>query len=231
MILAPAYDAIVRVGIASLALAVALMWLGVFARGRYRPVIYALAGGWLYGGYSLGMTGVLTRLDRTPPPMAVMSAATIALGLAMGLSPMGRRMAADLPMTALVGLQIFRLPLEMLMRRAATSGITPVELTYAGYNFDIITGIGALVLTAALAAGAYVPRAALWIWNLWGIACLAAIAAIAVLASPMVRAFGDDPRHLNTWVLFFPYTWLPTVLVAIAIAGHVVITRKLSGRC
>jgi hypothetical protein len=43
----------------------------------------------------------------------------------------------------------------------------------------------------------------------------------------MVRLFGDDPRHVNTWVLYFPYVWLPAVLVVIALAGHVVITRAL----
>ena len=43
----------------------------------------------------------------------------------------------------------------------------------------------------------------------------------------MVRAFGDDPRHVNTWVLFFPYVWLPAVLVTIALAGHIVLTRAL----
>ena len=43
----------------------------------------------------------------------------------------------------------------------------------------------------------------------------------------MVRAFGDDPRHLNTWVLYFPYVWLPAVLVIVALAGHLVVTRAL----
>jgi hypothetical protein len=43
----------------------------------------------------------------------------------------------------------------------------------------------------------------------------------------MVRWFGDGPRHLNTWVLYFPYVWLPAVLVTAALAGHVMITRAL----
>jgi hypothetical protein len=43
----------------------------------------------------------------------------------------------------------------------------------------------------------------------------------------MVRLFGDAPGHVNTWVLYFPYVWLPAVLVTIAVAGHIVITRKL----
>ena len=53
------------------------------------------------------------------------------------------------------------------------------------------------------------------------------IAVIAVASSPMVRFFGDDPRHVNTWVLYFPYVWLPVVLVTVAIAGHVMVTRAL----
>jgi hypothetical protein len=32
---------------------------------------------------------------------------------------------------------------------------------------------------------------------------------------------------VNTWVLFFPYVWLPVVLVTIAVCAHVVITRRL----
>jgi len=53
---------------------------------------------------------------------------------------------------------------------------------------------------------------------------------IAVASSPMVRLFGDDPRDVNTWVLYFPYVWLPVVLVTVAIAGHVMVTRALRGR-
>jgi len=42
-----------------------------------------------------------------------------------------------------------------------------------------------------------------------------------------VRAFGDEPQNLNTWVLYFPYVWLPVVLVTIALSSHIIITRKL----
>ena len=71
------------------------------------------------------------------------------------------------------------------------------------------------------------PRRAIWIWNL-GVLCLAVIAVVAVASSPMVRAFGDDPGHVNTFVLFVPYVWLPAVLVVVALAGHVVVARALA---
>jgi Na+-driven multidrug efflux pump len=76
-------------------------------------------------------------------------------------------------------------------------------------------------------AGLAVPRWLLWAWNIWGCWCLAVIAVIAVTTSPLVRLFGDDPRNINTWVLYFPYVWLPVVLVTVAIAGHVMVTRAL----
>jgi hypothetical protein len=58
-------------------------------------------------------------------------------------------------------------------------------------------------------------------------ACLAAIAALAVLTSPNVHAFGHSPEHINTWVLYFPYAYLPLLLVNFAVLGHVLSTRKL----
>ena len=65
--------------------------------------------------------------------------------------------------------------------------------------------------------------------ELWGCWCLAVIAVVAVASSPMVRAFGDDPRHVNSWVLHFPYVWLPAVLVTVAIAGHIVVDPGAAG--
>ncbi len=70
----------------------------------------------------------------------------------------------------------------------------------------------------------------MWTWNVVGIAALCAIVAIALLSSPMVRFFGDDPAHLNTWVVHVPYVWLPAVLVVNAVAAHVVVTRALLRR-
>ena len=66
------------------------------------------------------------------------------------------------------------------------------------------------------------PAGLIWAWNVWGFWCLAVITVIAVTTSPVLRLFGDDPRDLNTWVLFFPYVWLAVVLVTVALAGHIV---------
>ncbi|HEY6508283.1 MAG TPA: hypothetical protein VIY56_09740, partial [Vicinamibacterales bacterium] len=220
-------------GIGGLAVFVAVIFvslLSVAARRGQRVAVAVGACGVLAVSAAVAASGRLARFDALPPPMLLMIASVFVMGFGVGLSSVARRAADTLPLAALVGLQAFRLPLELVMHRAASLGIMPPQLSYSGYNFDIVTGLGACVLAGLMLFGVTVPRWTLWAWNIWGWWCLAAIAVIAVTTSPMVRLFGDDPRNLNTWVLYFPYVWLPVVLVTVAIAGHVMVTRALRRR-
>jgi len=225
----PIADAVTAVGIGGIALAVALRVCWIWR--RFAPATagraMAVLGVWIVGTGALAASGVLARTDLMPPPAALLIVSVLLFAMSVGLSRAGWALAGAVPLGILVGLQAFRLPLEVMMHRAAGLGIMPPELSYSGYNFDILTGASALVIALAMRAGLAVPRVVIWVWNLWGLGCLAVIAAIAVATSPMVRAFGDDPRHVNTWVLHLPYVWLPAVLVLIAVAGHIVVTRAL----
>jgi hypothetical protein len=149
---------------------------------------------------------------------------TVALGVGLGVSRLGRKLADGIPLAALVLAQSFRFPLELVMHRAATTGVMPEQLTFTGYNFDIVTGASALVLGLLLLTRR-VPLWAVAVWNFWGFTCLAAIAAIAVTTSPFVRAFGEG--SVNSWVAYFPYVWLPVGCVVFALAGHIVVLRRL----
>lgn len=225
----PPFDAVAAYGIGGLAVLMAGMVAWAWARHapRSAPAAAGVLAVWMAGTAALAASGTLARFDRVPPPMALFIPSVFALAFGVGLSAAGAALARAVPLATLIGLQAFRLPLELVMHRAGTLGIMPPELSYGGYNFDVVTGAAALGLWLLLRAGIAVPRAAVWAWNAWGLWCLAVITAIAIATSPMVRAFGDDPRHVNTWVLYFPYVWLPAVLVLIALAGHVVIARAL----
>ena len=231
-IVPPVFDAVAAYGIGGLAVVVAAAFVALVTRGQPRArLLLAVATAVVMGTSAVaGASGALARFDAFPPPMALMILGVFVMGFGLGLSGIGRHAADTLPLAALVGLQGFRLPLELVMHRAATLGIMPGQLSYSAYNLDILTGLGACVLAVAMRAGVRVPMWALWVWNVWGSWCLAVIAVIAVTTSPVVRLFGDDPRNLNTWVLFFPYMWLPVVLVTVAIAGHVMVTRALRAR-
>ena len=163
-----------------------------------------------------------------PPTMVVVFVLLLVLSVGLGVSPVGRRLAAGLPLAVLVGVQGFRLPLELLMHRAYEDGLMPVQMSYSGLNFDIVTGITALIVGALLATGRAGVRTAR-AWNVMGTLLLVNIILIALLSAPTpLRVFRDGPA--NVWITTVPYIWLPTVMVAFAILGHIVIYRRLRRR-
>lgn len=171
----------------------------------------------------LALSGALARFDLRPPPLMLWMVMTLGFALVVGLSPFGRRLAEGLPFVALVGFQVFRLPLELVMHRAAVEGVMPTVMSYGGYNFDILSGITGGLLGLALARGS-VPRGVIVAWNVLGLTLLAVIVTVAFLATPLVRAFGD--QQINSWIAQFPYAWM-AVMVSAALLGHVLVARKL----
>jgi hypothetical protein len=226
---------LVRFGIPSIALGLAVLFvlgvlrsertLGAEPRVQARRTVLAALGVSIWMGLIAlaAVSGVLARFELRPPPMVLWFVVVLGTALAAALSPFGKRMAAGLPFAALVGFQAFRLPLELVMHRAANDGLMPSVMSFSGYNFDILSGVGA-AFVAPLIALRKAPRWLIVAWNALGSTLLFAIALIAMLASPVVRAFGDD--QLNVWVTRFPYCWM-AVMVAAALFGHVLVAKKL----
>ncbi len=236
----PEASFLVTFGIAGLAGVVALLAVAGYAvAGRAsgedgptmvrRAAAAALAIGlWMAGTGAVAGSGLLARFDLRPPPFGVMVVVMIVLGLLVGFSRIGDRLG-QLPLAWLVAAQGFRLPLELVMHRAADEGVMPVQMSFSGYNFDIVTGTLALVVALLYARG-IVSTKVVAAWNILGFVLLTVIVGIAFVSTPTVGAFGTEPRQLNTWVAYFPFVWLASVLVAAALVGHVVIQRKLMGR-
>lgn len=127
-------------------------------------------------------------------------------------------------LAALVGAQAFRLPLELVMHRASTEGVMQPQMSYSGYNFDILTGASAAVLAVLVAMGR-ASRSRVRLWNAIGFVLLVNIVGIAILSFPLFAFFGPD--KLNVWVTYPPFVWLAGVLVPAALLGHILIWRKL----
>jgi hypothetical protein len=224
---------LVGIGIPGIALALSALFVyatwrtgdGLAPPARRRRTISAAAGIaiWLAAQAAAALSGWLGRFELRPPPLVIWFGSMLVMTLALAWSSFGRRFADKLPFVALIGFQAFRLPLELVMHRAAVAGIMPNVMSYSGYNFDIISGITAVPL-ALWAWRRPLPRPLIMLWNLTGQILLIAIVLIAFAATPVFRAFGDD--QLNTWVVQFPYVWI-AVMVAAALFGHVVTMRKL----
>jgi hypothetical protein len=180
---------------------------------------------WLLVTAALAASGVLRRFDATPPPFAILPLAVVVIGIAVPCSPLGTRLVRGVPLWALVGFQVFRLPLELVMHRAYVEGVMPVQMSYSGQNYDIVTGITAGLLGLWLALGR-VPRWVIGGWNVLGFALLVNIVVVAVVSTPLFRWFGDD--RVNIFVTYPPFVWLLAVLVTAALMGHVLVWRWLS---
>ncbi len=189
---------------------------------RATAVIVGWTAFWLFFAH----TGLLARFDRFPPPAIGMFLSVMVAGFAIATSKVGGWLSNGLPVVALIGLQGFRFPLELVMHQAAREGVMPEPMTFTGRNFDILTGVAAITI-ALVYRKREVPRTVAVGFSILGTGLLATILVIALASMPLIRAFGDDPKMINTWVFYPPFVLLPVLFVLVALAGQLVLIRRL----
>lgn len=190
-----------------------------WARGTALSVL-----AWLGVTAAFSASGVLEAPGPPPRAMFFFVGSNLA-AVIFAFSRAGTRLSAGLPVAALVGFHAFRLPLELVLHRWYAEGVLPVQMTYAGRNFDIVTGILAAVIGVWLWRRGP-SRPLVWLFNLVGFALLVTVASIAVLSSPVpFRVFTNDPPMLL--VYHAPYGWIVPMCVAPALAGHLLLFRWL----
>lgn len=206
--------------------------------GLYTALVAGLAAravrsGWLLAGWlvitgGLAASGVLLSFDSFPPPVLRLVMPTLLITAVACLSSLGRCWVERWSLAGLVAFQAFRLPLELIMHEAAREGVMPPQMTFTGRNWDILTGLLAVPLAYLLARGKVSPGL-VWLWNALGLGLLVNVVTVAILSVPgPFRHFMDEPA--NVWIAHAPFIWLPTVLVPFALAGHLLVARKLLAR-
>lgn len=173
---------------------------------------------------TMGGSGWLSDFQKMPPPMMLFFIAIWGTAFYLAFSRFGDALVKHTPMFALIAFHAFRFLAEMVIWNGFQEGLAPRQMTFEGLNFDVVTAITALPLAWWSTQN---PRSKLiWFWNAMGFAFLLVIAFIAFTSFPnSMRLFMEEPSNL--WVTRLPYTLLPGVLVTFAIAGHLVIWRKL----
>jgi hypothetical protein len=180
---------------------------------------------WLGVSALVAATGVLREFNRLPPPFMLFVLTFTLATAAIAFSPLGTRLINGVSIAWLIGFQMFRFPLELWLHHIYQEGVIPVQMTYAGRNFDIITGLLALAFVV-WARKQQPPRWAVRAFNLIGLALLINIVTIAVLSAPVpFRRFYNEPA--NTFVAYAPFVWLPAFLVQAAWFGHLLVFRWL----
>jgi hypothetical protein len=193
-------------------------------RLRIGRLAFLAGAAWMAITWRIAASGILRNWDATPPPFLLFLIAIATLACLIAFSPLGRRLAFGVPLWALVLTQLFRFPLELAMHRLTVLGIMPEQMSYTGRNFDVLTGATALLVAWWLGTGRG-GRVLALTWNVLGFLLLANVVVVAVLSTPRIRFFGAD--RMNVFVTYTPFVWLPAVMVLAALAGHLLIFRRL----
>jgi len=179
---------------------------------------------WMALTWVAASSGILEEWDRTPPPFLFVILGMVVISVILAFGGVGTRLAQHVPIWALVAIQSFRLPLELAMHALSQRDIMPMQMSYSGRNFDIVTGATAVVVAILVKQG-YGGRRLVGLWNVLGLALLVNVVSVAIASMPLLRLFGDD--RVVTFVTYPPFVWLPAVMVLAALAGHLVIFRAL----
>ena len=149
---------------------------------------------------------------------------TVAIAISIGFTPLGRDIAARVPLVWLVGIQGFRLPLELVLHEWRASGTIPETMTWTGSNWDIVSGTMACLVCPFVAK----RQVLAWLFNIVGIILLVNVGRVAILSSPIPIGWQVDPPL--ELILYLPYAYIVPICIGGAALGHVLLTRRLTSR-
>jgi len=190
-----------------------------------KVVLFILAF-WLMFQAILGTGGFFQNTEAMPPRIFAFGALP-ALAFIVLIFVFARTRFVDrLPLKVLTLLHIVRIPVELVLLWLFQGGIIPESMTFEGRNFDILSGITAPIVYLLAFRGGTVNRPLLIIWNVLALLLLVNVVATAVLSfpGPIQQLSFDQP---NRAIMYFPYNWLPSVIVPVVLFAHLAAFRQL----
>ena len=188
---------------------------------------WLLAGVVVWAGFVTfwSLTGRMGNFAIFPLNMMPVLAIPLIAILAFTFSKAGAAILTCIPPEKIIRIQAFRFFVELLLWALFLENLAPVQMTFEGRNWDILSGITA-PLIALLTTNNKISKTGLILWNLFCLGLLVNILSIAILSMPTpVRVFMNEPN--NIIVTQFPVSWLPGLLVPLAYGLHFISLRQL----
>jgi hypothetical protein len=189
--------------------------LGVVATQSFWVALTGVAA-W-YGAYA--------NFYEVPPKLPLTLLASIAIIIFFSRSEQYAKVLTFAPLAWPIAVQSMRLFIEIGLWQLHRDGQLPKQLTFEGYNYDVLVGLTAPAVALGVAQGWIGKRCAI-AWNAASICLLITIVFMAITSAP-------GPQHLpwagapNTILGQFPSVWLPTFFVPIAVFAHMTSLRQL----
>lgn len=188
-------------------------------------IIFSLIG-WAAFVAVWSLSGMLSNFSLFPLNMGPILAIPLLISIGFTFfSKTFSEVLSHIPQHRLAYLQSFRIFVEILIWMLFVDNLLPIQMTFEGRNFDVISGITGIIV-GYLSSQGKLSRTVLIIWNIVCLALLINIVTIAVLSMPVpFRVFMNEPS--NTIVGQFPISLLPAMLVPLAYILHFFSLQKL----
>lgn len=185
-----------------------------------------LLGFWLILQAVIGMSGFYLQTAALPPRIIAFGVLPALVLIVSYLIFARKNFVERLPLRFLTFIHTIRIPVELVLWWLFQQKLVPQIMTFEGRNFDILAGITAPIVAWLAFRGGKVNKTLLIVWNVFALALLFNIVITAILSFPFPfqqLAF-DQP---NRAILYFPFNWLPTVVVPVVLFSHLISLWKL----
>jgi len=181
---------------------------------------------WLLVQAIVSSSGFYTVTDKLPPRFLLLVAPPMLAIMTLFMTAKGRVYLDGLRMEVLLLLHVVRIPVELVLYWLFLHKAVPQLMTFEGRNWDIISGVSALVIYCLLNTRQELSVKLLLFWNFGCLALLLNIVVNAVLSapSPFQQFAFTQP---NVAILHFPFVWLPGCVVPLVLLAHLVTIRQL----
>ncbi|MBV9217407.1 MAG: hypothetical protein JO053_14655 [Acidobacteria bacterium] len=165
-----------------------------------------------------------------PPRLLLFGIAPALVTILVYLIFCRRSLLERMSLELLTLVHVVRIPVEVVLLWLSWSQLVPRMMTFEGRNLDVLSGVLALLVWTIVFKFNFRSRTVLIAYNVVGLGLLINIVSIAALSlqSPIQKLNFEQP---NVGVLYFPFIWLPTIVVPIVLFAHLVsLWRLIAGR-
>jgi hypothetical protein len=175
---------------------------------------------WMLGLWLLTLTPFFLDFDARPPRMIfVMFPPAIVIIMLFSLRQ-SRKFIKNISLVPLTYIHLTRIPIGVILWWLASYSLFPLNLTFYGQNLDILAGISAPFAAIFLIGTHIRKKIGAIVWNVAALMLVLNLVFHTVKATPYFwdPSVSDMP---NQAVLYFPFIFLPGVMVPIIIFSHV----------
>ncbi|KAA2242944.1 hypothetical protein F0L74_10490 [Chitinophaga agrisoli] len=174
----------------------------------------------------MAIRGFYADFSHLPPRLVFALLPPLPVVLLFARSQAGKQFLQRIQPQWLIYLQAFRILVEIALWSLVRNGSLPVQMSFEGRNFDILSGLLAFPVGYYCFVKKSWPPVIAQVYNIMGLLLLVNIVVISALSMPTpLRVFHNQPD--SSLVTTFPFIYLPGLLVPLAYTLHILSLQQL----